>query len=139
MSEQDADFVILEHTADVGVRAWGPTLEAAFEQATHGLLDITGAWRPGPGARQEIAVTGRDLGAVLVDWLGEVLYLQDSLDVVVCGLAVERAGSERAEGWIEVADRPDVIEGTAVKAITYHQLSVERRGEHWETVVYLDI
>lgn len=139
MSEQDAGFVILEHTADVGVRAWGPTPAAAFEQATHGLLDITGAWQPGPGARHEVAVTGRDLGALLVDWLGEVLYLQDSLDVVVCGFGVDRVDAGRAEGWIETADRPPEIEGTAVKAITYHQLSVERRDDRWEAVVYLDI
>lgn len=139
MSEQEAGFDILEHTADVGVRSWGPTLEVAFEQATLGLLDIVGAWKPQKGSRHEIAVEERDLGALLVEWLGEVLYLQDSRDVVVGGLVVQEVTSARAAGWVELAERPEEIEGTAVKAITYHQLSVEQRDDRWQTTVYLDI
>ena len=139
MSGPDAGFEILEHTADVGVRSWGPTLEEAFEQATHGLLDIVGVWKPGTGERQEIAVEGRDLGGVLVDWLDEVLYLQDVRDVVVTALEVREVTPEAARGWIEIAPRPPEIAGTAVKAITYHQLTVSQRDGRWETTVYLDI
>lgn len=139
MGEPDAGFEILEHTADVGVRAWGPSLERAFEQATHGLLDIVGAWAPGPGERHAIEVDANDLGGLLVDWLGEVLYLQDSRDVVVSGLHLEDVGDRRARGWVELAPRPVEIEGTAVKAVTYHQLAVERRGGRWEATVFLDI
>ena len=40
-------FELLEHTADVGIRAWAATLEEAFEHATEGLAEVQGA---GPGA-----------------------------------------------------------------------------------------
>ncbi len=139
MSEPDAGFDILEHTADVGVRAWGPSLERTFEQATRGLLDIVGAWAPGPGERHAIEVDANDLGGLLVDWLGEVLYLQDSRDAVVSGLHLEEVREHRARGWVDLARRPVDIEGTAVKAVTYHQLAVERRGAGWEATVFLDI
>lgn len=134
-----AGFEILEHTADVGVRGWGETVEQAFEQATRGFLDIVGVWQPGTGERDSIEVEAHDLGALLVDWLGEVLYLQDTRDVVVSGLEVSSVEGGRATGWVELAPRPEEIEGTAVKAITYHQLVVEQRDDRWVAQVYLDI
>ncbi len=143
MSEHsDAGFQILEHTADVGVRSWGPSVEEAFAQATLGLLGIVGVWQPdasGETRREEITLEGRDLGALLVDWLGEVLYLQDAHDVVISGFEVTQVDDRRAAGWVEVAPRPQEIEGTAVKAVTYHQLSVERVDSRWVATVYLDI
>lgn len=139
MSEPDAGYEILEHTADVGVRSWAPTLEEGFRQSTLGLLDIVGVHRPGHGSRVRIAVEGRDLGALLVDWLDEVLYLQDTRDVVVTAVGVEKVTEDSASGWVELAERPLEIEGTAVKAITYHQLDVSRAGDGWQTTVFLDI
>ncbi len=132
-------FEILEHTADVGVRGWGDTVEEAFRQATLGLLDIVGVWQPAPGEREDIEVQAHDLGALLVDWLGEVLYLQDTRDVVVSGLEVSSVQQGRAAGWVELAPRPEEIEGTAVKAITYHQLEVAEQEGRWVAQVFLDI
>ena len=134
-----AGFEILEHTADVGVRGWGPTLEDAFRQATLGLLDIVGVWHPGSGEREVIEVEGHDLGAVLVDWLGEILYLQDTRDVVVTDLEVSSVHEGRAKGWVELASRPVDIEGTAVKAITYHRLKVAPTPNGWMAEVYIDV
>ena len=42
-----AGFELLEHTADVGIRARGATLEEAFEQATLGLAVVLGALMAG--------------------------------------------------------------------------------------------
>ena len=132
-------FEILEHTADVGVRAWGGSPEEAFEQATRGLLDITGATGEGPGERVQIEVSANDLAGALVDWLEEVLYLQDARDSVITSLKVERAIETAASGWVEIAPRGRQLEGTAVKAITYHQLEVVRRDGIWFATVYFDI
>jgi hypothetical protein len=48
--DPDGGFELLEHTAGVGVRARGATLEEVFEHATEGLAEVLGALRPdGPG------------------------------------------------------------------------------------------
>ena len=133
-------FKALEHTADVGVEAWSETLEGCFEEATLGVLDIMGAWRPGPGSDEEVVVGARDLGGVLVDWLSEVLYLQDARDAVVTSVHVERVSDTEAVGRIGLTARGDVqLEGTAVKAITFHQLSVERAGDRWTARLFVDV
>ena len=87
-----------------------------------------------------IDVGGNDLGGVLVDWLEEVLYLQDARDSVIAAMEVEVATESKASGWIEIAPRSGDIEGTAVKAITYHQLEVAQRDDGtWFATVYFDI
>ncbi|MGH2807306.1 MAG: archease [Actinomycetota bacterium] len=139
MSDHDAGFEILEHTADVGVRAYGPRVEDVFEQATLSLLDITGAARAGSGEVVAVAVDAADLGALLVYWLEEVLYLQDARDSVVRSVAIDRVTETTAEGRVTIAPRDEDLEGTAVKAITYHQLRVERTDAGWVAVVYFDI
>src|SRR5829696_10503428 len=65
-------YELLEHTADVGIRARGPTLETAFEQATEGLADVLGAlapgWSPGgsePGEAVAVRVAADDPGGLL--------------------------------------------------------------------------
>ncbi|HET7482246.1 MAG TPA: archease [Actinomycetota bacterium] len=133
-------FEILEHTADVGVRAEAAELTELFAEVTFGLLDISGAWAPGPGERVDISVQGGDLGATLVDWLEGVLYLQDARDSVITSVTVEAVSPEGATGWVEIAPRTADLEGTAVKAITYHQLEVRRTETGmWVAVVYFDI
>jgi SHS2 domain-containing protein len=133
-------FEVLEHTADVGVRAKASSLQKCFRQMTLGLLEISGAYRPDGGDKRDISVEADDLGALLVYWLEEVLYLQDSADAVVTDVTVDRVELGGASGHVSVAPRGDeVLEGTAVKAITYHQLEVKRTEEGWTATVFFDI
>lgn len=135
-----ARFEILEHTADVGVRAVGDSLEEAFAQATRGLADIVGIWHPDGGDEVTIELEGGDAGALLVDWLSEVLYLHDARDAVLAGVRVDEVAAGRVRGVISLAPREDrAVEGTQVKAITYHQLRVERLDGNWIVEVYLDV
>lgn len=134
------DFQILEHTADVGIRANGSTLEETFEAATQGLATILGGWKPSFGDIRRIEVEPADIAGQLVDWLSEVIYLQDSLDAVVAGVTVERVSPDGTTGTLLLAPRGDeTLEGTAVKAITYHQLRVEPTAEGWVAEVYVDV
>ena len=138
-----ARFEILEHTADVGIKAHAVDLSGVFEQTTLGLLDIIGTWAPesSPAETVELDVEAADLGALLVDWLGEVLYLGDSRDAVVTSLEMVEVTPRRAAGRLGVAPRDDEVYegGTQVKAITYHRLSVEETGDGWTTTVYVDV
>jgi SHS2 domain-containing protein len=150
-------FEILDHTADVGIRAQGASLEELFEQASRGLAEIIGIWHPAsPPEREsrgheeqiEIDLEARDLGGLLVDWLGEIVYLADvkerSLTYVQAEAVSEpdeaEAGGWTAAGrfWLEprAGEQP---EGTAVKAITYHRLQVAPTPTGWMAEVYIDV
>ena len=133
-------YEIVEHTADVGIRASGPTLAEAFREATLGLLEITGTWVPGGGETFELDFEGTDPGSLLVDWLGEILYLQDAHDSMVSGVEVRQAEPTKVAGAVTLTPRGDIDpEGTAVKAITYHQLAVEEADDGWHVLVFVDV
>ena len=135
-----AGYELLEHTADVGIRARGASLEAAFEQATEGLAEILGGLAPGPGEPVPVEVTAGDLGGLLVDWLNEVLWLREVRQAVVSGVRVERVGDGTASGEVVLAAGGPEPDGTLVKAATYHRLRVEPDpGGGWLAEVYLDV
>lgn len=135
------EYQVIEHTADVGIHATGATLEKLFTQAALGLLDIIGTWKPGHGSETiAIEVSAHDLGALLVDWLSEILFLQDARDCLISSLEVVTVDRLSAAGSVGIATHGnDVIEGTPVKAITYHQLQVEETEDGWTARVFFDI
>lgn len=132
-------FEILEHTADVGVRGRGDDLPETFEMVTRGLADICGTWAPGDGEEIRVEVRADDVAATLVDWVNEVLWFQDSRDAVLTGVEVDQVSDQGAAGRLWLAPRDRELEGTAVKAATYHQLKVARDGEGWVAEIYLDV
>jgi SHS2 domain-containing protein len=133
-------YELLEHTADVGVRARGATLEEVFEQATLGLAEVLGALRPGPGEAVAVEVTAGDPGALLVDWLNEVLWLHETRGhAAIAAVRVERAGGGRAAGSVTFSSTDPPADGTFVKAVTYHRLRVGRDAGGWLAEVYLDV
>jgi SHS2 domain-containing protein len=134
-------FELLEHTADVGIRARGATLEELFEHATEGLAEVLGALRPGgPGEAVGVEVAAPDPGGLLVDWLNEVLWLREVREAVVAGVRVERVGDGTAAGSVVLGGGGPGPDGTVVKAVTYHRLRVEPGPEGgWVAEVYLDV
>lgn len=129
---------LLEHTADVGLRAWGPTIEAAVVEAVLGLAELMGARAPGPGRPLPIRGEGADDGSRLVALLNEVLFVIETQAVAIAGVRVRREGSALS-AELEVARRERPAEGIGVKAATYHQLAVEERADGAEVRVYLDV
>lgn len=140
MERAGPGFEILEHTADVGVRARAGTIEGAFEQATWGLAEIAGIRTEREGEAVEISLEGEDPGALLVDWLSEVLWLHDSRDALLGDVSVSEVSTSRLRGRVALVPRGDeVVEGTQVKAVTYHRLRVEEQDGGWIVEVYLDV
>ena len=136
-----ADFELLEHTADVGIRAVGASLEEVFEQTTAGLAEVMGAARPDPvvGDPVPLAVEAADVGGLLVDWLGEVLWLLEVTPATLAGVRVDRVAAGRAAGILDLGPPAEEPDGTVVKAVTYHRLRVEQALGGWVAEVYLDV
>lgn len=135
-------FEILEHTADIGLRAWGATLQEAFENAATALSAIVVELDDiEPRIAYPIAASGDDDQSLLVNWLNEALYYLDARRIVLRRFRIEHFGDGRVAGqaWGEPRDpvkhRPKVI----VKGVTYHQLKIEQRAEGWTVEVFLDI
>ena len=142
-------FEILEHTADVGIRAIGARPSEVLEQAARALAEVMGVWRPeANGSRLGVQATSHDLGGLLVGWLEEVLYELETRAGGLCAVEASvagPAGGSGQEGWTargallltELGDED--IDGTPVKAVTLHRLRFEQVLEGWVAECYLDV
>jgi SHS2 domain-containing protein len=78
---------------------------------------------------------------LLVDWLNEVLYWFDGKRIAFRSFRVTEF-RDTAIGAVGAGEPRDPERHRArliVKAVTYHQLKIERRGGVWLAEVYLDI
>ncbi len=135
-------FRVLEHTADIGFEAFGATREEVFANAAHALMNFFEDRKAiQPAERVPIHVEGSDSSALLVNWLSEILYLQDTegwlfSEFEVRGL--EETSLDAVAGGEKLDPSRHHVK-LLVKAITYHQLALERTAQGWRAQVYVDI
>lgn len=131
----------IEHTADVGLRVWAPSLEELFAEAAIGLMDVMGSPSRPADRSEHTTLEAPDLDALFVDWLSEALFLFEAREFVTCDadVSVER-DPWRVEATLRGADAEAFRQhGPGVKAVTYHGLRIEERRQGWEGRVYLDV
>jgi SHS2 domain-containing protein len=82
-----------------------------------------------------------DQEALLVDWLNHLLYLFDIDGFLGRDFQVVSLTPERLEARVtgESFDPERHPERTAVKAATFHQLSIAPAGDGWQATVVLDL
>ena len=126
--------------ADLTIEAEGSTLEEAFQNAA---LAMFNAITPLEGIEEReecsIEAEGDDMGALLFNFLDELLYVNDVDLLVFSGIEVEIDGLRlRARCCGEPFDLERHRQGIAVKAVTFHQMRIEQRGGGWSIRVVLD-
>lgn len=142
MASHAPDYELLDHTADLALLVRGRDPRRLFENAGKALMHLMlrGKAAASP-ADFRIELSGQDLADLLVRWLGELLYLLDGESLVVTDLKVERLAPDRLEAAVKaVPFDPEIHEIISeIKAVTYHQVEVTEKGDHWEAKVILDI
>lgn len=137
-------FEVFEHTADVGIRAYGKDLNEAFENAAIGMFDIiTDMEKVEAIGEYRIVIEASDLEQLLVDWLSELLYIHTVKQVMFSNFSVEIEGEEGK--WLlkggasgEDYDEEKHPYDTEIKAVTHHILEI-RKNEGYRVQVLFDI
>ena len=135
-------FRILEHTADIGFEAFGASREEVFANSARALFHII----VDPGlveARESVEVPARGTAPseLLVNWLSDLLYLQDAEGWLFRDFEIHSV-SENSIAASALGERLDPARHRLkllVKAITYHQLLLEQTASGWRAQVYVDI
>jgi len=135
-------YELVDHTADIGVRLWGPTAEEVFEQAALALFSLVcDPLEAGELESVDVELEAEAMDLLLAAWLNELLYVFEARKLVLTQFDIlelgERSLSARVSG--EPLDTSRHILCGGVKAATLHELSLERRGDHWEGFVLLDV
>jgi len=137
-------YEFFEHTADVGALVRGVTLGRLFENAALAMCDLAcdrGTVRP--RRRLAIAVRGDGLEDLLVRWLSEILYLQETRRWLFSAFRVARVDrvrcAARGVGLGEPYDEARHPRPREIKAVTYHQLRVIRGRSAWRVRLVFDV
>lgn len=140
-------FEIVEHTADVGIRAGGHDLAELFTNAAAGMLAIMAdpevlEARGVPTVSIRVSATAASPDELLVAWLEELLFQSESRELLFRRVEVEVAGEGRVAGaahGIPFADARDALRDE-IKAVTYHLLEVrEDPAAGWTCQVIFDV
>ncbi len=138
----DRGFGYFEHTADVGIRAWGPTLEEAFAQAALGLVanvvDVSQAKAVGAA---RIEVEGESRERLLFRLLDEMLDMLQTRLYVATAVRVRFEGKDRLVAEVEGEAYDAARHGHVheVKAITFHDMEIRDEPGRAEVRVIVDI
>lgn len=134
-------FEVIDHTADVGIAAYGKDLKEAFANAAYALfslmVDLEGVDET---SCHDVKVTAEDQDDLLVAWLNELIYIVEVENVLFKRFEVGELTETRlsATCYGETIDPQRHKLKVGVKAATYHMLRIDK-GDGFRVQVLLDI
>jgi SHS2 domain-containing protein len=131
-----------EHTADIGLEAWGASLEELFNEAAAGLLELVLEPDCVEGrAERTVSAQGESPEELLVGWLEEILYAFEAEGFAPADARVVSLGNNTVDGLLrgEKFDPDRHARGHIVKAVTYHALEIKRSDGTYEVRIVIDI
>ncbi len=134
-------YEFFEHTADIGIKAYGKNIEEAFENSALGITNIiTNTEQVEPTKQIQIKAEAENIQALLYEWLEEIIIKFDTKRLIFSKFKVEIENNKlKATCKGEEFNTEKHIVGTEVKAITYHMMNIEESKKGWEISFVPDI
>jgi len=136
------DFTLLDHTADLGIIVRGRNLKTLFEVAARSMMYIMVKGKPADTTRTfNLSVEGYDLADLMVRWLGEILYLFEGEHELVTGVEITSVSQSHLDATLETVSFDTNLHEILceIKAVTFHQIEVVKKDDHWETRIIFDL
>ncbi len=137
----EKEFEIINHTADVGIMAYGADIKQAFTNAARALFSlITELDDVEEVLYRDIELVAPDQESLLVEWLNELIYIFDTENIIFKRFDITKFSNTqlKARSYGERVDKSKHKIKIGVKAATYHMLKVER-GDGCKIQVLFDI
>ena len=140
--QKNVPFEIFDHTADVGIHAYGETLTDLFIHAAQGMESLMVApEQVRVSTSRSVMVEAHDSVSLLVAWLHELIFLFDTEYLLFhdfeMDLFTETQLTARAFG--EPYDAKRHALSSAIKAVTWHEASVSRTDGGYRATIIFDI
>ena len=131
-------YKLIEHTADVGIKAYGKNISEAFINAAIGMFDIiTDNAKIEAVGQYDIQLEAPDLEQLLVDWLSELLFLNSAKNLVFGSFNVKIDKNRlSAQVFGEEYSKSKHKMGVEIKAVTYHILEVSKKAPYYVQVLF---
>jgi SHS2 domain-containing protein len=133
-------FEELGHTAEVGLRIQADAPEDLFACAAQAMFALLRAPvdPEQPPIVHPIRIDAYDGESLLVDWLSELLYLHETTGALFTECIVLRWTPTHLQAEAR-GRKPLVAPSLHIKAVTYHQLTIDVGEDGWTAQVFFDI
>lgn len=133
-------YEILSHTADTGIEATNTTLPGLVADLATGMFALMADPEMPAEFEVEVVVSASDPEELVVDLLSELLYRSEVEDVHLVAFEVEQMGELEFKVRAQGVPLEDIeLTGPPIKAVTYHEVSVEETLDGWRCRVYFDV
>ncbi len=126
------------HTADWELEVWAPNLVTLLEQAARGMYSISGVQlEAGSNQVRSFTLHASDAESLLVRFLSELLWLEQEQ-----GLGFDQVSLQLDEDYHLRADLrggPVTHLDKEIKAVTYHNLKVEKKPQGLQVNIVFDV
>jgi SHS2 domain-containing protein len=120
-------YEYIEHTADIGVRAYGETIGEAFAAVAEAMFALLTDNATVIGTRQvSFTVGSDDRESLLVKFLSQLILVFETENLVLTDFDVSVTGDQSLEARMkgERFDTERHGNGTPVKGVSYHMLEI---------------
>ena len=135
-------YKTFDHTADLGVEVYGRDRSQLFSNAGVALFDlISGINAIEARSALPVTVEGSDCEDLMVNWLRELLYLHQVKRYLLTSFVIH----ELDECLLKATVRGERFDARRhellreIKAVTYHQLTIDQGEEEWTARIVFDI
>ncbi len=136
-NQEPKRFEEVEHTADAALRIYGQDLGELFANAAYGMFTLMADWEDiPPSTERDISLDAIDDETLLVDWLSELLYLHEMEDIVYTAFEILDISPTRLQAIARGTERWNHL--TAIKAVTFNNLHIEKTPEGYTATIVFD-
>jgi SHS2 domain-containing protein len=131
-------FEFLEHTADMKFRAYGRTLNEAFENAGLAVSSyLAGGKKVKDKIAKSVELKGEDEKSLFYNFLDEIIYLLDAEGFLVARAKVKIKGNSLIGKFY--GDKTGNYDTDEIKAATYAEMVVRKDKKGWVVQAVMDV
>jgi SHS2 domain-containing protein len=131
-------FEEIEHTADWALQVSGADFSALLQNAAQGMLKLIHAEAgTGPGEKKVIRLQASDPESLLVTWLEELLFFIEVHNVTFTSFDVQADGYTQLTAVVNEVPLQRVEK--EIKAVTYHNLKIQKNQGGFTTTIVFDV
>ncbi len=142
MRAVEKPFEVIDHTADIGIIAYGADIKQVFANAALGLFSLMADLDDlKETVQRELQLSAEDAEVLLVEWLNELIYIFDVEHIIFKRFEIDKLSSTeiKARCFGEKIKPGQHRLKREIKAATYHMLRINKEDSGYKVQVIFDI
>jgi len=135
-------FEVIEHTADIGIVAYGADIKQIFTNAALGLFNLMADLdNLKESVKREIDLSAEDVEVLLIEWLNELIYISEVDHILFKRFEIKELSNAhlRAICFGEKIKPGQHRLKREIKAATYHMLQLNKQDGNYKVQIIFDI